>query len=618
MTEQAEFTGTGIQQDSVSGATVIVGDMIAWSDLAEVTAPAATATVIERLVSASAPRRVLLAGPRAGLLLPQLPTDARIDVLTRSLDDVRALEILGGMHSRVSYYCGGFLDFTPDRTYDLIVALGGPQRLLSPDRTGLTVGETIGRLGDALSENGTLVTDLANELGLTDLVRAVPDPQADEDVSWWIGADGFSERATYAREREGLLATAGLTCHSTYAALPDLDAHNLLISREIATDAARVEAVRAVAAHVTTQELTDLPMLRDVHATLDRVTAAGQLDDLAPAWLVVAGKGAPVDASLPDVVYVEPGPTRWSQRLVLDGESVNRSWSDGGGEADRSEADLTRTLRAEFPAGVTLETRLRSAAATRQQSAIRPLIRTYAEWLADPSAWPTGVATQRMFATPDNVLVSEAGLKLLDQTWSRAGVVSAGDTLVRGLRTFATRLLATGGAHPWRVGVTPDELTVTLAAMAGFSVTPADIARVAASSARIRSTLSGGADDAEELLELDLESGRHARDLPAADQAGYRELLTRLRAVASEMRQKDGQIVWLEGTLRHRDRYIRRLEKTIENYETTLTYKAVDLMRAPRRIATNRAVSVAKSTADQVLPPGAMSKARSLAKRLGD
>ncbi|KYH42987.1 hypothetical protein [Branchiibius sp. NY16-3462-2] len=618
MTEQAELTDTGIRQDSVSGATVIVGDMIAWSDLQDLTPPAATAAVIERLVSARVPQKVLLAGPRAGLLLPQLPTTSRIDVLTRSLDDIRALEILGGMHSRVSYYCGGFLDFEPERDYDLIVALGGPQRLLSPDRAGLTIGGTISRLGDALTADGLLVTDLANELGLTDLVRAVPDPQAEEDVSWWIGADGFSTRATYARERDGLLAAAGLTCHSTYAALPDLDAHNLLIARDIATDADRVDAVRAVAAQVTTQELSELPMLRDVHATLDRVAAAGQLDDLAPAWLIVAGKGAPVDTTLPDAVYVESGPTRWAQRLVLDGDSLTRSWSDGGRDADRSETDLTRTLRAEFPAGVTLETRLRAAAATRQQSAVRPLVRTYAEWLADESIWTPATASHRVFATPDNVLVADDGLAMLDQTWTRAGIASAGDTLVRGLRTFATRLLATGGAHPWRVGVTPDELTVTLAAMAGFSVTPADIARVAATSTHIRATLLGTPELADELLELDLESGRHARDLPAADQAGYRELLTRLRAVASEMRQKDGQILWLEGTLRHRDRYIRRLEKTIETYEMTLTYKAVDLMRAPRRIATNRAVSMAKSTADQVLPPGAMSKARNLAKRLGD
>ena len=39
-------------------------------------------------------------------------------------------------------------------------------------------------------------------------------------------------------------------------------------------------------------------------------------------------------------------------------------------------------------------------------------------------------------------------------------------------------------------------------------------------------------------------------------------------------------------------------------------------MRAPRRIATEKAVAVAKSTAQDALPPGALSKARQLAKRV--
>jgi hypothetical protein len=39
-------------------------------------------------------------------------------------------------------------------------------------------------------------------------------------------------------------------------------------------------------------------------------------------------------------------------------------------------------------------------------------------------------------------------------------------------------------------------------------------------------------------------------------------------------------------------------------------------MRAPRRIATERAVALAKSTAQEALPPGAMTKARQLASRV--
>ncbi len=70
-----------------------------------------------------------------------------------------------------------------------------------------------------------------------------------------------------------------------------------------------------------------------------------------------------------------------------------------------------------------------------------------------------------------------------------------------------------------------------------------------------------------------------------------------------------------KGHLRHRDRYIRDLERIIERYEETLTWKTVQAIRAPRRIATEKAVSTAKATANEVLPPDFMSKARRLARR---
>ncbi|MEO7447201.1 MAG: hypothetical protein ABI336_02910, partial [Humibacillus sp.] len=63
-------------------------------------------------------------------------------------------------------------------------------------------------------------------------------------------------------------------------------------------------------------------------------------------------------------------------------------------------------------------------------------------------------------------------------------------------------------------------------------------------------------------------------------------------------------------------RYIRQLERTIERFEETLTYRAVEAIRAPRRIATDKAVSAAKTTARDALPPGALDKARRLATRV--
>lgn len=622
--QQDQTTATGqavVEEDAISGATVLVGDMIEWSDLAGLPAPQAASEVVRSLVDSTAPQRILLAGPRAALLLPVIPLDSWIDVIVRSLPDVRDISVLGGLHSRVSHFCGSFTSFEPARSYDLVIALGGPQRLISPDCAGLTTEQTIGRLSELLSPSGVLVTDLANELGLTDLVSAVPDPQREQNESWWVGADGFSTRAPYARERDALLGAAGLHRRATYAALPQLDEYNLLIQDDLAADPDSADEILSVAAQATTQQLADLPMLRDVHDTLERVTGAGLLDQLAPAWLIVADKVEDADpqryAGLPRIVQVEAGLNQWSQELLVDASgSVTRRWADGASDEERSEGGLRRSLITTTAQGRTLEQELLDACASRTHSAIRRLVRQYAAWLADEDVWADGAAAQRFFAIPRNVLVRGSELAVSDATWSLTHVVSAGDALVHGLRTFATHLLASGGAHPWRIGVTPDELTVTLAAMAGYSVSPADIARVSTTWFGVRAAINGSSEYDQELLNRDLERGRHARDLPAADEVGYRELLTQYRALAREMREKDGQIVWLEGTLRLRDRYIRRLEKTIERYEDTLTYRTVEAFRAPRRIATNRAVGLAKSTADEVLPPGALSRARGLATRL--
>ena len=112
--------------------------------------------------------------------------------------------------------------------------------------------------------------------------------------------------------------------------------------------------------------------------------------------------------------------------------------------------------------------------------------------------------------------------------------------------------------------------------MTGLTVTPAMIARVARIEAEVASTVAGRPEDIDELLSRNIEQGEFARDLPAPDEIGFRELLTHHRVVSRELREKQGQVTWLEGTLRHRDRYIRRLEKVIERYEETLTYRAVE------------------------------------------
>ncbi|MEO7754395.1 MAG: hypothetical protein ABIS35_13375 [Terracoccus sp.] len=607
-----------IQRDTVSGALILVGEMLMFSDLEDLQAPLAAREVVRSVAGATHPARILLAGPRAGLLVADVPAEASVDVLVRGLPDARLIGDLGGLQPTVSLYCGGIDVFDPDHRYDLVVALGGARRLLGPDSSGMTEAEVVVALSALLAPGGRLVVDLANELGVDDLVSAEPDPALESDAGWTVGAQGFASRSLYAHERDGVLSAAGLRREHTYAALPSFDHHCVLVGEAALADETLHERVVIAGTGAMDDLFAVTPLLRDPAPTLQRVVDARLLDELAPAWLVVATKGdtAAVPAPPELVVADLDATTSWSTVAVRrDAEHESLAWADGRDDSERRDGRLVRDLSQPAHSGRPFELELRRACATRRHAPVRTLVRAYAAWLRDATAWPSERAGQRFFATPANTVLDGTGLAIADPSWTHSGSSSAEDALVRGLRDFARRLLASGGAHPWRVTITPDELTVTLGAMTGLAVNPTMIAHAARLESEIEATYRGNPELARELFEANLQIGEHARALPAPDQIGYRELLAHDRILSREMREKNGQVKWLEGTLRHRDRYIRTLERIIEKYEETLTYRAVEALRAPRRIATQKAISAAKSTAQEALPPGALSKARQLATR---
>ena len=614
----AHLSDQDIQRDAISGARILVGDMLMWSDLDSLDVPLAAREVVRAAIGAHRPRRVLLAGPRAGLLVDVVPTDVPVDLLVRALPDARTLGDRAGLHSLADIWCGGLDVFEPGHTYDLVVALGGPERLLGPDSEGLTEAQAVARLSALLEDGGRLVVDLANELGVADLVSAVPDETLESDAGWHVGAQGFASRHLFAGERAGLLQREGLQAEASFAALPSLDQHRVLVRDSAMRDGALRDQVGFHAGQALDEHFASTPVLREPRDLFERVVDAGMLDELSPAWLLVATKGAgSTPPDYPAIVVAESeAASPWSTVAVISADGTQSvAWASSRADAETSEGAVSRGLVPLAP-GRSFELDLRRACATRRHAAIRSRVRRYAAWLADNGVWTTRSAEQRFFATPANTLVDGDELRLADPSWRRTGVVSGEDALVRGLRDFARRLLASGSAHPWRVTVTPDELTITLASMAGLTVTSAMITRIARVEAEVASTVAGRPEDVDELLERNLEQGQFARDLPAPDEIGFRELLTHHRVISRELREKQGQVKWLEGTLRHRDRYIRSLERVIERYEDTLTYRAVEAMRAPRRIATEKAVAAAKSTAQDALPPGALSKARQLAARV--
>jgi hypothetical protein len=640
--------------DDVSGATVLVGEMLEWSDLEHLDAPLAALEVLTPLLESRPGSRVLLAGPRAALLVASVGSAARVDVVTRSLPDARTVGDLAGLRDGVRLHVGGIDAFTGAGRYDAVVALGGPERLLGPDSRGMGAAELLAHLGGLLTPGGLLVADLANELGLDDLVAGRPAPDLDTDAAWHVGADGFDTRHLYPRERRAVLEDAGLREIACYAALPTIDTHRVLVLDRPGApdDGVDVDGLAVTAAaSALDRHLADGPQLREPRPTVARAVGAGLLTELAPAWLVVAVKnadgtavakagvdvgtdagarereadgGEPTDiralpdrAALPVLVDVEPA-GRWSVLTVVGADGRRRRrWADGSAADERSEGALVRRLPADDvpPVGPTLEDALRTACASRQHARVRAAVQRYADWLTDEEAW-AGRATGRAWAVPADVVDESGSLRPADDSWGLGTPVTADEALVHGLRHFAARLLGSASVHPWRSDTTPDELTVTLASMVGLTVGGADLESAARLDGSVQALVAGTPELVAELADDSLARGRFARDLPVRDATGYRELLAHDRTQARALREKQGQVAWLEGTLRHRDRYIRRLERIIENHEETLTYRTVQALRTPRRVATAKAVSAAKTTANEVLPPDAMSKARQLAARV--
>lgn len=607
-------------RDGVSGADVLVGEMLAWSDEEVVGDPAVVREVVRSLASTQ-PRRVLLAGPRAMRVVDALPDRTRVEFLLRSLPDTRHAADVAGLHDGVRLHAGGADAFTPERPFDLVVALGGPGRLLGPDSRGMTHAELLERLASWVADGGTLVTDVANGLGLDTVAEAAPVVPDDRDDLWYVGAAGFDRRPPYRHELEAALDGAGLRVATTYAALPDRDHSSLLVDLSGASrdaDPATREQVRAHACRAMARASRTTPMLREPRALTEGVVEAGLLADLAPAWLLVARKGEGEHPALPRLVDADPQGDRWSHVVTVDADGTTRTaWADGHPDDVTREGILSRDLSTRRGSGRLLDLVLREAAAQRNHGRLREVLNAYAAWLSDEQSWQQEGVARRPFAVPSNVVVSPDGsFALFDRSWQRTGPLHADRVLFRGLRDWSRSLLASAAAHPWRSDSTPDSLTTTLAAMTGRVATHADLVAVAEIEARITALREDRAADYEEILADDLESGQFARDLPAASATGFRELLLRDRVQNRRMRERDGQVAWLEGTLRLRDRYVRELEQVIERYEETLTYKTVQVIRAPRRIATEKAVGAAKSTVKDALPPDFVNRARRAARRV--
>ncbi|MCE1179844.1 MAG: hypothetical protein LWW86_12575 [Micrococcales bacterium] len=604
------------QFDPVSGAEILPGDIIDWSDLDETATPTAIGMVLARLIGQRHPERVLLVGAQAASLLETIPASCQVDVLVRGRVDGETLSARMATRVGGSLYCGAIDRFADDEGYDLVVALGGPSMLASPDTGGIGERELLGRLAELVRDGGCLVAGVENGLGL-DSFLATKRTLAGTPAGWHLGATGFDARPLFERELDEALAERGLAGAALMSVYPSASRPVLVLRQEAFDDPALLPTTRRLLVEVLTEHFSHTEALQSPSSVADRVALAGQGRALAPLWLVIAAKGGSAVelGDIPAITRVEESlAAAWGQAVEVStaGEAASR-WVTPAERSETSEAQLSRALVAPAIApGLTLEHHLREACASLSHQRVRELVQRYQQWLSDDAIWDED-SSSRFFATPDNVVVADDGsLEMVDRSWQLAQPVPAAVGLVRGLRRFAKRLLGSAGTHPWRPTSSPDSLTQTLAAMAGLTVSPDMLTTVGTAEGLLAAVLNGQPHEAERYSRANLKEAASDRHFPAADQTGYRELVARDRATALELRELGGRIGWLEGTLRHRDRRIHELEQELERYAESASYKAYSALSAPRRLA----VSKARGAAKEAIGPGNIKRARQLAKSM--
>ncbi|GAB3578472.1 hypothetical protein [Calidifontibacter terrae] len=606
-----------VDTDLDSGATLLGDHLVEGSDLAGEREFCALVASFRQLVHDLRPAKALLVGPSAAELVSLLPTESTAHLLVRHVVDARAIAAVVTDRPNDHIFSGGFELFPQRESYDLVVVLGGGPVVLSPIAEGMSERQILAKAKSLLSPDGVLLYSAENALGLHDMLAAEAEVPTGDDRLWYVGKSRVSQRPWVHNELVATLEdlelhTAGCLLGFPSPQAPDLVVNATCTSAQITTRLARELP------HAFTNYFSDRASVRNAGDFAQLVLQADLRTQLAPVWyFLLTTRERTLD--LPALVVAEPDTApAWSflERYNAAGEAT-LTWGDGVSTvAERSVLGVSRTLTpGDFTDGTNLERALRVACAGSDHPTLRTLMKRYRAWLEQTEPSESFTAEQRWFAVPNNVIVGpDDTLTLDDPSWSVARPDAASAAFVHGVRTFATRLLAGGAPHPWNLPVTPDDVTRTLAAMGGVTVTPEVIAHVADIEVEIGSAIGTLNGDPEELLAQNLAESARENHLPDASSAGFRELLGQVRTLSQTVRSQERQVAWLEGTMKLRDRRIAEYDRLMFKLEESLSYKAMRTIGAPKRIAVARA----KDRVDEALPDDVRKKARRLVKRFID
>lgn len=514
---------------------LIGGEMLLWSDTADVTGwRAAALELLDRLLP-GAPR-VLLVGPHPMELVDRVAgLAASATAVLRSFPDACAL---GGRHPGIDVHCGRLDQLDLDEPYDLVLALDGLARTHSAEAPALPWRRSLTALAGYVAPGGRLVLGVRNDLGVDRLLEARP-PDGDGQ------AHGFDP--TYPSGPVTLdlaLESAGLGVERCYAAYPDGRAPRAMLARELL--GMHLPEALTFPLSVRAGE----PMLAADPLRLTRLVFRHRLgEELAPLWLAVAAHGDPAPADLP-------------LGLVEEGAAVYELVGDGAGRLSKR---LPCGEEQPVPSGRVVEEALVEACAREDVRAVRALLAALAEWVedggdvtatADTLVWD-GETFHPLTPPPD----------FSHPTPSAPLGDAPSVVLCRMLWRFAVRLLAAGHHHPWPWPLESDQLTLTLCGLAGR---PCDRAEL------------------ELARELDAELGPGPDDVAPT----YRDLLHARDRLTEQLAEALARISGLESRLRRRERALARARSRLRRsrhnataYRRSLGYRLSRGLSGPRRAA---------------------------------
>jgi hypothetical protein len=594
----------------VSNVHLIGGEMLLWSDIEQT---ASEGAVIGRvswpLLRPFARRasRALVLGPHdPGVVGVLLDEGAALSILVRSSGDAQEIAGRYGEAQHLDIYCGAFEHFRPDQQFDLVVALGGFERLSSVDTGETAWGDIFDAVIDMLAPAGRLVLGVENQLGIHRIVDA-HEPLSDWGDDAWSPRDQAEETHPPALDvLRRRLAVAGLVETSLYGAFPEARRPTLAVAASVFDDVRMRSTLTALVKAAFSHGFAGRQVLRDPGALSRLALLSGLGLQLAPMWIAMASRQSEVAngdslAHQPRIVVGEDAPAEyWSvaYEAVPSGEGcwVRRTFETGSGSQLRALGRIQRDpslLNGPTGRGDVFDEVLLATAVRQDVRGVRRLVQGYAEWLrAQAVAAPDGrpsLSGSGVFATPDNVVVYEGEFHLHDPSWSFNGVVPFNVALIRAFRRFAARLLNGGFRHPWPASMNAEMLTRTVLAMANQVATEDDYFTAARLDAEIAAAVNdlSPTEEAARVSMLLADASASGGTL-AEEVHSYRESLALVSRLRDELHTARSQVEWLDNRLIHRERQLIRLRRTDEAVRTSVSYKLGRALTAPLRVPISR------------------------------